>query len=187
MRTPKQFIVEGVDRTGKGTLTESLLQEIGYHLMIHYEKPKKLRFYEKEAHPLKRYQEDLYSDMFELIDSGIHLILDRAHLSEAVYAPMYRGYSGDYVFNFEKQVATHETRLILLTTSDFSFIKDDGLSHDFSKKEVEQTLFIEAFSRSRIEDKVIIDVSNGRGGYRPAHEILASALKNSVLSSRGRL
>lgn len=179
MRTPKQFLIEGVDRMGKSTLIEGLLQELGYHLVVHYEKPKKLKAYSDLPHKgLFRYQWETYNEMFRMIDVGTKLILDRAHLGEAVYAPMYRKYDGDYVFSMEKLVATHGARLVLLTTSDFSFIKDDGLSLDFSKKEIEQAKFIDAFSRSTIEDKVLVDVANGKGGYRDPKEILAAVLKN---------
>jgi hypothetical protein len=90
---------------------------------------------------------------------------------------MYRKYSGDYVYDLEKWTNTSKARLILLTTSDFSFIQDDGLSLDFSKKEEEQAKFLAAFKRSNIEDKVLIDISNGQGGYRSAESILAEVLK----------
>lgn len=177
MRVPKQFLIEGIDRMGKGTLIEGILQTMGYHLVVHYDKPKKLTAYEDLPNALKWYQTETYHNMFKMIDADLKLILDRAHLGEMVYAPMYRKYSGDYVLEMEKEVATHNARLVLLTTSDFSFLKDDGLSLDFTKKEIEQAKFIDAFSRSTFEDKVLIDVSNGKGGYRPASEILAAVLK----------
>lgn len=178
MRMPKQFLIEGVDRMGKGTLIEGILQTMGYHVVVHLEKPRKLKVYDDcTPTPLRLYQHDVYTQMFKMIDSGIEVIFDRAHLGEMVYAPLYRKYSGNYVLDYEKDVATHDARLILLTTSDFSFIQDDGLSLDFSKKEIEQAKFIEAFSQSTIEDKVIIDVCNGKGGYRPAAEILEAALR----------
>lgn len=179
MKQPKQFLIEGVDRMGKSTLIQGLLDTLGYHLVVHYEKPKKLKAYAERELPLRAYQIDTYIQMFRLIDAHRRnkVILDRAHLGEAVYAPIYRKYSGNYVFDIEQQVPTHDARLVLLTTSDFSFIKDDGLSLDFSKKEEEQRLFIEAFNKSAIADKLIIDVSNGKGGYKPAEQILAEVLR----------
>lgn len=177
IQQPTQFLIEGVDRLGKSTLIQGLQDALGYHLVVHYEKPKKLKAYADDEMPLLKYQEELYSNMFAMIHNDLPIIFDRAHLGEAVYAPMYRKYSGEYVFEMEKGANTSRSRLVLLTTSDFSFIKDDGLSLDFNKKEEEQALFIEAFKRSNIEDKVIIDVSNGNGSYKSAEQILAEVLK----------
>lgn len=180
MRQPKQFIIEGVDRLGKTTLIDRLLQELGYHLVVHMEKPKRLHSYEgKNYDALLKYQEEAYAQMFRLIDAHRRnkVILDRGHLGELVYGPMYRKYDARYILELEAETPTHDCRLVLLTTSDFSFIKDDGLSLDFSKKELEQAKFIDAFSQSSIKDKVIIDVCNGKGGYRPTSEILAAVLQ----------
>ncbi len=72
----------------------------------------------------------------------------------------------------EKQLRTPQnTQLILLTTSDWSFIKDDGESFDFSKKEEEQNDFIEAFNRSTLPNKIIIDIAKD-GTYKKSKEIL---------------
>lgn len=91
---------------------------------------------------------------------------------ECVYSHRYRGYDGSYVFEMEKQLRTPQnTQLILLTTSDWSFIKDDGESFDFSKKEEEQNDFIEAFNRSTLPNKIIIDIAKD-GTYKKSKEIL---------------
>lgn len=174
---PRQFLIEGVDRMGKSTLIKGLLDELGYYLVVHYDKPKKLKFYESEPDALFEYQHALYVQMFDLIENFHPVIFDRAHLGEAVYAPMYRKYDGDYVFGLEKWTHTQNARLILLTTSDFSFIQDDGLSLDFAKKEEEQAKFLAAFEKSNIKDKIIVDVCDGKGGYRSAESILAEVLR----------
>ena len=175
--TPRQFIIEGVDRMGKSTLIQGIQEELGYHLVVHYEKPKKLQAYAESETPLLQYQMALYRGMFDLIDADHQIIFDRGHLGEMVYAPIYRKYNGDYVLDGERWANTRNTRLVLLTTSDFSFIQDDGLSLDFSKKEAEQDLFLKAFAKSNIKDKLVVDVSNGQGGYRSAKSILDEVLK----------
>ena len=48
-----------------------------------------------------------FRDMFKLInyaagEDSMALICDRAHLGECVYSPIYRDYSGDFVFEEEK-------------------------------------------------------------------------------------
>ena len=159
---------------GKSTLIKGLLDELGYKLVIHYDKPKKLKAYDGD---LEKYQRDLYSHMFAMIHIMNSLIFDRAHLGEWVYAPLYRGYQPTWLSDYERGVDTSGARLVLLTTSDFSFLQDDGLSLDFSRKEEEQAKFIEAFNNSSIEDKILIDVSNGRGGYKSPEAILNEVLK----------
>lgn len=174
---PLQFLIEGIDRMGKSTLIEGLQQELGYHLVVHYEKPKKLKVYQSAFDPLLEYQRELYGQMFEMIERKMPVIFDRAHLGELVYAPMYRKYDVGYVHELEERANTTSARLVLLTTSDFSFIQDDGLSIDFSRKEEEQAKFLAAFNSSKIQDKVLVDVSNGKGNYRSAESILAEVLK----------
>lgn len=178
MIQPRQFLIDGVDRMGKSTLIKGLLDELGYHLVIHYDKPKKLAAYQDLPDPLFRYQYELYREMFHVISSGTKAIFDRSHLGEMVYAPLYRKYDPKIFIPFmENSANTQFSRLVLLTTSDFSFIQDDGLSIDFNKKEEEQELFKTAFVRSHIKDKVLVDVSNGRGGYKSPESILAEVLK----------
>lgn len=189
------FIIEGVDRLGKGTLIDGLLQNLGHHTVIHYEKPKKLAYFDDsggwsgklgELSDLGRYQYLSFVHGFDLLRTSSNLIFDRFHLGETVYGPRYRGYSGDYVFDLEDSFTNSmdswsngyakRVRLILLTTSDFSFIQDDGESFDFTAKEAEQEDFKKAFERSTLPVKVLIDVNNGRGGFKSADEILKEAL-----------
>lgn len=174
---PRQFLIEGVDRMGKSTLIRGLLEELGYHLVVHYDKPKILAAYAHLPDPLFRYQWELYNEMFRLVAAKIKVIFDRAHLGEMVYAPMYRKYNTEYIQSMESYTDTSSARLVLLYTSDFSFIQDDGQSIDFSKKEQEQALFMAAFETSTIADKVLVDVSNGKGGYKSAGAILNEVLK----------
>lgn len=175
----RNIIIEGVDRMGKGTLISGLKNAHGFFQVIHFEKPERLDYYKSDTdrHQLEFYQRHSYRHMFQMLRTG-RFILDRAHLGEAVYAKRYRGYDGDYVFsleqdeNFDRSGVLENTLLVLLTTSDFSFIQDDGLSLDFSKKEEEQDDFKRAFEKSIFRNKLMIDVSNRAGGYRDAKEIL---------------
>ena len=184
MKTIK-FLVDGVDRLGKSTLIENIQHKLGYHLVIHYDKPKELKYYSGSQY---LYQLDCNNEMFNLIeDTHLSIIFDRTHLGELVYAPIYRGYPGDYVLDLENITDTSKCRLILLTTSDMSVGKDDGRGFDWSKRQEEQNSFVKAFHKSTIQDKVLIDVSNGQGGYRDAQEILAEALKLDVQTKKADL
>ena len=184
MEQPKYdvFIVEGIDRLGKDTLIRNIQDALGFHFVIHYSKPEKLAFYNGS---LQSYQAESFERGFALIDNcaaGFFrnpLIFNRFHLGENVYAPLYRGYDGDYVFKLEDDFGAHtysQVNLILLTTSDFSIVTDDGESFDFSKKEEEQEMFKAAFDKSILPNKVVIDVANGKGGFKSPQEILQEAL-----------
>lgn len=197
------IIIEGVDRLGKGTLIQGLKNELGATVHIHYQKPELLKYYIEQAKvelsgmeeapsegdikklALKLYQHNSFSLMFHMLDNvAFGLILDRAHLGEMVYAPRYRGYSGDYVLNLETVagVSIMKDALVLLTSSDMSFLQDDGLSFDFNAKEAEQLDFITAFDRSAYRNKLMIDVclkdvdGNSLKRYAPAELILEAVL-----------
>ena len=196
----KSIIFEGVDRLGKDTLIQGVKNRLGYFQTIHYQKPELLDFYLTEARKqtgraddvtddavksfaAKLYQQKSFCEMFDMLSANRRYIMNRAHLGEFVYAPRYRKYDGSYVFDMEKQFIHdlgsnfHEnTLLVLLHTSDFSFIKDDGLSFDFDKKEEEQNDFIRAFERSEIKHKLMLDVNDGLGNQVSREKLLETVI-----------
>jgi len=95
------YIFEGLDRTGKGTQIQNLkryLEEKGQLChVVHYSNIK--------GDSIEIRSKQYYQEMFGLIKfatyNNINLILDRAHGGETVYSPIYRNYSGDYVFEIE--------------------------------------------------------------------------------------
>lgn len=181
---PKSFIIEGIDRLGKSTLVKGILNELGYHLVIHYSKPEVLKTYDKYGNALQVYQKMVNRSMFDLIDSGVPIIFDRGHLGETIYAPLYRGYCGDYVYDLENEIDTQDTALILLTTNDVDLCIDDGLSHNFDKRGEEQMKFIKAFQKSSIKNKHLIDVCEPDDvKFRDSDDILKEILKKVCTSN----
>ena len=192
---PFNYLIEGLDRLGKSTLIEGIQHQEGFHTVIHYQKPKRLDHYVEIAeedgngeNPLRMYQHDGFVAMFEMLDLSVPVIFDRAHLGECVYAPMYRGYSGNYVFDLEDNYGVDEmqhVRLILLV-EDFTKSKhfvDDGLSLGASdKRQAEQDLFLEAFYKSSFPDKKIICVTAEDGSFRSKEDILAEATAESEVT-----
>ncbi len=93
-------------------------------------------------------------------------IFDRSHLGEAVYAPLYRKYSGDYVFEIEKSFTSllkdRINLIVLVADAEEVFKRDDGLSFYKNTEEVkiEIDAFIRAYSMSSIERKIMIDVTS---------------------------
>lgn len=89
-------------------------------------------------------------------------IFDRSHLGEAVYAPLYRKYDGDYVFSIEEKYVD-ELRdnlflIVLINDAETVIKRDDGLSFsiDVTDKRREIDYFIEAYNRSNIKNKILI-------------------------------
>ncbi len=103
----KFVIFEGLDRCGKDTQI-GLLQKRYYPEVWHTFHYSKIPF--EEIHQHKDYSEALYNDMFEMMlhnkGSQRNLIFNRSHLGESVYAPLYRKYDGDYIFDIEKNYAS---------------------------------------------------------------------------------
>ena len=189
---PWVFGIEGLDFLGKSTLIEGIRQKLGYYEVIHFSKPQKLAAYAKtqqvegvpsESLQVYHYQRESFRNSMLLAKSGARLIFDRWHLGEAVYAPLYRGYSGNFVFSIEWQLALDcaaGIRLILLT-EDFQtsrhFVDDGESLGPVHKRMEEQERFIAAFNRSIIQDKRLICVTDpATGGFKPKEQVLAEAL-----------
>lgn len=184
------YAIEGIDRLGKSTLIDGILNKHGYYEVIHFTKPRKLDTYQTtkpevgvpvSSLPAWHYQRASFRNSMLLARSKARLIFDRWHLGEVVYSPLYRGYSGDYVFGMEKSHeldSCYHLRLILLTENFklASHFVDDGESFDIEKREKEQELFIAAFERSIIPNKKLICVTDpATGNFRPRDWVLHEA------------
>lgn len=190
-----KILIEGLDRLGKDTLIQGILNKVGYHHVMHFSKPVQLDCYvpsptgmsarEIKEQTLQTYQEHSFRTMFSILRDAklTPIICNRAHLGECVYAPLYRGYSGDYVFDLENQFgmsSAYNLKLILLI-EDFKAAKhfvDDGASLGaIENREKEQELFLSAFEKSIIQRKQVICVTDpNTGSFKAKHLILAEAL-----------
>jgi thymidylate kinase len=162
------IIVEGPDNVGKSTLIQNIknqFEDITFHA-LHYSNVK-----QSSADAVVEYSTKMYNEMFKLMvhtvafdKSGI--ICDRSHLGEMVYGPIYRGYTGEYVLDIEKQYTNMLSvwdNLILITCYDEPenlIIRDDGLSFstDFQKKCNEIAGFLNAHEKSNIKNKLLINI-----------------------------
>ena len=189
MSLARKIVVEGIDRLGKDTLLRGIQDRRGFYLVLRYEKPPILDCYAQgdATHPpQRRYQEASFRTLLKILclQSDIRILCNRSHLGEFVYAPLYRQYSGEYVFELEREFRLNERpdiRLILLT-EDFQRSRhflDDGNSLGRSgSRQAEQALFMNAFQRSAITDKRVICVTNpDSGAFRHSDEILEEALR----------
>ncbi len=121
------------------------------------------------------------SDLFS--NNSYNYIFDRSHLGELVYAPLYRKYSGDYILDIEKQYVNElkDNLFMFVFVNDPETIlkRDDGLSFYKNVEEVkiEKEAFEEAFNKSKIYHKYLINVSN----HTP--EEINNQIKNIILKA----
>jgi len=186
----KYVIIEGLDRCGKdtqiGLLQRRYFPEVWQ--VFHYSK---VPFIEKNHH--KEYSELLYSDMFNMMVDSLgnerNLIFNRSHLGEAVYAPLYRDYDGDYVFEIEenwlkKTKGLLSERIFMITLVNEPSIliaRDDG--EGFSKNEndikVEKERFERAHWKSSIKNKILINC--GTQSIEDIHQIIYTFIETANL------
>ena len=168
----KFIIIEGTDNVGKDTQQNLIIEKMSDHVFhkLHYSS---LPFKDdKEKHA--NYSKELYETMFQLMmkskiaskkgDLDINLIFNRSHLGETVYSPLYRGYSGDYVFDIEKKftkILREDLYLITLVNDPHTILKrDDGKSFYGNEEEVKAEVdgFSRAHRKSTIKNKLLVNV-----------------------------
>jgi len=155
-KTPRTWYVDGVSYLGKTSLANNLMDELGYFTKIDYMGPKHLNYYAKNKEIVApneyMFATKHHRQVFEMVEGGYRLMLDGGHLKEVAYAPKYFEYSGDYIFDLERQYDTSNMRMVLLIDSSWS---EDPDCLDYFRREGEQLDFLKAFEKSSIEDKVI--------------------------------
>ena len=160
-------IIEGADAMGKSTQIANIEKEFekrnkAVHI-VHYSNIKL-----DTNEDIKLASQIRYREMFRLMSvlpNENVLIFDRAHLGETVYSPIYRKYSGDFVFDYEKDYVNHNnpvTKLIVFTDTPEAVIerdkkRGDGLSFslDIEKKREEIAAFERAYEMSSLDKKLI--------------------------------
>lgn len=123
----------------------------------------------KELNPIEQTEwfKKTFDHMFTLIqDDSSHWILDRSHIGEKVYGPIYRpSIDTNYIWDLEKKHKISERDdvfLIVVYDSSFKNLeRDDGDSYtteiEGCKKEVEN--FKSAFKNTSIQNKMLIDIA----------------------------
>jgi thymidylate kinase len=168
----KFIIIEGTDNVGKDTQQDLIIENMSDNVFhkLHYSA---LPFKDdKDKH--SSYSKKLYETMFRLMmksklahkpgDLDINLIFNRSHLGETVYSPLYRGYSGDYVFDIEKKFTKalrEDLYLITLVNDPHTILKrDDGKSFYGNEEEIKAEVdgFTRAHRKSTIKNKLLVNV-----------------------------
>ena len=177
-------LFDGLDNTGKTTQIQKLISYFANKDMIStvckYSKFDKLdkkkeekfskRFYKDYFEKIVNWPDKVIPDPAYIAEDNIHyihdnnLILDRGHISEAVYASIYRSYSGDYVWDLEKCLENKYNiyLIVLIDSVEKAIEREDGLSlsnGNADKINIEISKFAEAYKKSCIQNKIIIDIN----------------------------
>ena len=157
-------MLEGMDRCGKDTQARMIIEAFSgctFH-QLHYSKAPQLT-----PESSMSYADMLYCQMFLMIsralDANESLILNRAHLGEHVYGH-YRGYDGSYIFDVEDEYAYLMSDICLFVLVDepehvLSREDGDSLGSTIEAKQDEKLKFEQAYDRSSIEHKVLINIA----------------------------
>lgn len=150
------YIIEGCDCTGKTTLIKEFLKHDKYKKfkVIHCSAPPKDLSRGKQYQFCKKQYEKIVREM----NKGSDLLLDRFHLGEAVYAPIFRGYFPDYIRDLEKTMKN--VKLVVLSAH--SSVVEDRFDGKFiTKAQIPGILkgFESQFYLSEIKDKILINTS----------------------------
>tara|TARA_R110001592_G_scaffold162601_1_gene396200 strand:+ start:8648 stop:9235 length:588 start_codon:yes stop_codon:yes gene_type:complete len=163
----KFVIIEGPDRVGKDTQQDMIIKNShnkAFHKLHYTSVP-----FKGEA--AATYSARMYTDMFNIMsalkDKNINIIFNRSHLGESIYAPLYRGYSGDYVFDIERRYASslrENLYLITLVNDTKTLIeRDDGNSlYDGLEESLRAEIdgFTRAHRKSKIKNKLLLNVGS---------------------------
>ncbi len=168
------IFVEGLDNTGKSTQVAKIIKMFEKNKKnIHLLKYNALKGASKESqYCMSRTH---YGEMFGILESFdcTNFILDRAHIGEYVYSPIYRGYDGDYVFEMEAEYINYTnleyTKPVLLCFFDDPYnlmLREDGNSYsakdntaaELKFKISEINAFHNGFMISNIPNKIEINI-----------------------------
>ena len=165
------YIFEGMDNCLKDTLIQLFRATLSPQTQIlKYNSPP------DGVSNIELWQKAHFEDMFDLIKTNLdngsrNLILNRAHLGEYVYSPIYRGYEGDWIFDLEKSFLGssdfYQSQIKLFVFYDSNnynlHLREDGRSFSSNNNEnldKERGRFLQAFQKSMIPNKSIFDLSD---------------------------
>lgn len=171
------ILCEGPDNTGKSTQIRNIIDHFVNVQFIpgHFSNVRSLNTPESVI----GYSIELYNNMFNATKHN-SFIFDRAHLGEYVYGKIYRDYNADYIFSLEHKhkCSTRDDICLILfiDTPENLIARDDGLSFsiDPGVKKYEIERFVEAFNRSEIKHKILIDINglSEEGVFKKVKEFL---------------
>lgn len=169
------IIFEGPDNVGKGTQIERVVKkftELEIPTTVVHCSNFKVEESENKTERQQEISQAFYKRIMQLINlynekiDGKEqvLVLDRSHLGETVYAPLYRKYSGNYVYKLEWDIKEPDKVLVLTMVTDIDTLlkREDGKSFtaDADKRKLEIDAFVRAANDTRFENSYLLNVSD---------------------------
>lgn len=160
----------GCDCSGKSTLVKGLSQKLNYPTK-HFDKPNDL--------------EDGKKQYFDFINShNGDIVCDRLHDGEWIYAPLYRGYEGNYLHEFERELIKKHNYLFVYVKAKLDTIikRARNRGEDFVKEEHFQTV-LDNYSRYVNKQKLpymVIDTTNSKTPEDVEKVVLNSEKVNNI-------
>ena len=154
----KVICIEGPDRCGKSSQVKLLWKWLSKNsdssiMNMHF-----------SGLPSKDASYRNFHTMFDIVEENeyVNFILDRSHIGEVVYAPIYRNYDGNYVFGLEEEFDLSDYYLITFVDDPMKIaIREDSASLSNGELEIikqEIEAFKDATLRSFIPNKILIDI-----------------------------
>lgn len=163
---PMLLIVEGLDNTGKSTLIKNIRKTVltgPQTTSIHCTTPPNGCH---QSWPKDHYLEVLGLCRF-MVTVGWTVILDRSHLGEDVFGPLFRNQDADYIYNLEELYFQNITvkGILLIDDPEKLVEREDGQSHTVELDTLQKVSnrFQNVFNKSLMDDKMIYHISNDGG------------------------
>lgn len=142
----------GCDASGKSTHVKELSKILQYN-WIHFDKPKDL--------------EDGKNQYFNFLNNlNENIICDRLHDGEWVYAPIFRGYKGNYLKEFEQRLVQKFNYLFIYVKAELETIKERARKRgeDFVKEKHFKTVldYFDQYLEEQSLPFIIIDTTNSK-------------------------
>lgn len=184
------YIVEGMERCGK-TTTVNFLRSIIKNpklLVLHSAKPPKgVNTFEWS----QQHYFNLCTQAAKLSDEGWDVIMDRSHIGEFVYGPIYRGTAPTDIRTslvFDGFFNKEDTYLfVLIDDANNVAARDDGLSlaQNVEQTTYERQRFITAFDKSTIKNKFLMDwagheANHGKKFFEEKMQHLATIIRDII-------
>ena len=110
------IIVEGIDRVGKSTLCNKLVEK---GLLLVNEKCKEVK-HNEFRHQLENERIKAQTTLLELIHNKANIVLDRFHLSQYVYGVVNRNIDDVSMFNIDERLSNLDAMLVFVNPVDIN-------------------------------------------------------------------